>query len=258
MKMYFEDYGEGTPIVFLHAFPLSGKMWRRQIEAITEQGCRLILPDFRGFGISKDLPPADSIEEMAEDIAELLQFLNIGKAIIGGLSIGGYVIFNLYRLHPEIFSALILCDTNPVADTVEKRLQRLETIDRIKTVGVQTLREKMLPNLISPHTKNENPELLKELENLFGETAPASAISALKAMAERKDQTSVLERINVPTALIFGEEDRVTDLQTAKSLNDRIKNSRLFVVKNAGHFSNMEQPEQFNSVLKSFIKEVKF
>ena len=256
MNLAFEDYGNGVPVVLIHAFPLTNKMWNVNKKPIIESGFRLILPDLRGFGRSPNFSETNSIEAMARDIDELLSFLKIEKAIIGGLSMGGYVTFNLYRLFPQKFAGLVLCDTNSASDTGEKRKLRYELIKKIESQGSQALIENMLPNLISDFTKNTNRELVAELETMFAEIEPEAATTALHAMAEREDQTEILGKINVPTVLIFGEEDRVTNLQTAKNLHGQIKNSRFYTIKNAGHYSNMEQPGQFNKILKNFIQEV--
>ena len=257
MKLDFEEHGSGSPVVLLHAFPLSKKMWSENIESIVDLGFRLILPDLRGFGNSPDFSEKITIEAMARDVDELLNFLKIEKAIIGGLSMGGYVAFNLYRLSPQKFAGLILCDTNAAADTEEKRNLRFKLIEKIESQGTQALIENMLPNLIGEYTKTRNRELIARLKIMFAETKPEAAISALRAMAERQDQAAILEKINIPTVLIFGEEDQVTNLQTARSLHAQIKNSVFYTIKNAGHYSNMEQPEQFNKILISFLQEVK-
>ncbi|HEX8286809.1 MAG TPA: alpha/beta hydrolase [Pyrinomonadaceae bacterium] len=257
MQIAFRDYGGEFPLVLLHAFPLSRKMWNGNIEAITDSGFRLILPDLPGFGQTPNSSAATSIEEMAVDIAELLDSLKIEKAIIGGLSMGGYVALNLYRLFPEKFAGLILCDTTSSLDTEEKRNQRFELIKKIETHGIQILIEKMLPNLIGEHTKKSNRKLVARIEEMFAETNSVSVISALRAMAERKDHTDLLDKINVPTVLIFGEEDQITNLHTARVMNEKINDSRLYTIKNAGHYSNLEQPDEFNEALKNYIEDLK-
>jgi len=256
MKLAFEEHGDGQSLILLHAFPLSRKMWRGQIESLREKNFRVILPDLRGFGESHNFSDINLIEDMAMDVAELLSDLKIQKAIIGGLSMGGYVAFNLFALFPEKFSALILCDTNASADTEEKRTGRFEMIKKIQSDGADALIENMLPKLIGENTKQNKKDLVREIEEMFAEVKPDAAVAALRAMAERKDHSAVLEKISVPTLLIFGEEDEVTNLDTAKDLNEQIKNSNLVIIKNAGHYSNLEQPEQFNAALTNFAEKV--
>jgi pimeloyl-ACP methyl ester carboxylesterase len=115
----------------------------------------------------------------------------------------------------------------------------------------------MLPDLVSDFTKVNNKKLMTELEQMFAEADRQALIAALRGMAERESRDELLKSIDVPTILIFGEEDSVTDLNVARSMQNRISNSDLFIIKNAGHYSNLEQPEQFNSVLLNFLTEVK-
>jgi 3-oxoadipate enol-lactonase len=258
MNLSFDDIGKGKPIVLIHAFPLSKEMWKTQAELLAANGFRVILPDLPGFGENVLFFQQYSIEETARKISELLESLQIERAIIGGLSMGGYVLFNLFRIAPEKFSALILCDTTYLADSNEKRNSRFELISNIEKQGSSTLIENMLPNLISENTKKNNPALTGKLQDIFSKVNPLSAINALKSMAERKDNSDILKQISVPTLLIFGEFDKVTNLENAQKMYQMISDSELAIVEDAGHFSNLEQPEQFNQALLSFCRCVEF
>lgn len=254
MKVAFEKYGKGMPIVLLHAFPLSRKMWKQQINVLVESDCYVILPDFRGFGETQIASDKTTMEDLANDIRELLDHLEIEKAIIGGLSMGGYVTLNLYRLHPEKFAAMILADTSSLADTEEKRLGRFSLIEKTLTHGMNAIIEEMLPHLTSDYTKACNPDLIKQLEKEFLQTDPEGAIAALRGMAERLDHTDMLPEISVPTLLIFGREDKVTNLDGARLLNNKIPNSKLEIIEDIGHYSNLENSERFNTILDDFVK----
>lgn len=257
MKLAFEEHGEGKPVVLLHAFPLSRKMWQPQVKALKGKNYRLILPDLRGFGESHSFSDLNSMEDMAKDIAEMLEVLKIERAIIGGLSMGGYVTFELFQLIPEKFAALILCDTNSSADTAEKRESRFDLIAKVEKNGVQSLIDEMLFKLLGEYTKKSNPALVKQLEKSYSEVNPKAAIAALYGMAQRNDNSNVLNKNSLPTILIFGNEDEVANLETATKMQQKILNSRLEVVENAGHYSNLEQPVHFNSILDNFLSLVK-
>ncbi len=256
MKLDFEEHGSGFPVLLLHAFPLSRKMWKPQIEAFTAENVRLVLPDLRGFGGSGLDANISRMEEMADDIAELLDRLDIKQAVIGGLSMGGYVTFNLYRLRPELFRAMIMCDTNSADDSQEKRENRFKLIENIIENGTQALIDNMLPHLTGSFTKANNKDLIAKLTRMFAETDPLAAIAALRGMAERSDHTYLLPEIDVPTLLVFGEEDELTDLKIAEGMHEKIRDSRLSVIKDAGHYSNLEQPEQFDQAVVSFLREI--
>ncbi len=257
MEFVYEDLGEGFPVVLIHAFPLSKSMWKPNIDSILNSNYRVICLDLPGFGNNKIASDELTMEGIANYISDLLNKLKIKKAIFCGLSMGGYVTFNLYRLFPELVSGLILCDTNCEDEDSSKQQLRYDLIKEIEAKGSQALIDNILPNLISGFTKLNNKDLVKKLEKDFLEASSVSAIAALKAMAIRKDHTYLLQEINIPTLLIFGEQDKVTNLETANLMNERIQNSTLKVIKNAGHYSNLENPDEFNIAVTSFLNSFK-
>jgi 3-oxoadipate enol-lactonase len=256
MKIEFEERGEGKPVVLLHAFPLSRRMWNAQAIALEAEGCRVIVPDLRGFGESHNFSDINTMEDMAQDIFEILETLEIERAIVGGLSMGGYVTVNFLKKFPEKISALILCDTNANSDTEDAREARFDLIEKIETEGAQALIDEMLPKLICENTKQNKKELVAEIEEMFRKVNPQAAVAALRGLAARIDNTDLLDKISVPTLLIFGVEDKVTHLEAAEKMAGAIPNAKLVKIANAGHYSNLEQPEAFNQALIDFIKTV--
>jgi pimeloyl-ACP methyl ester carboxylesterase len=256
MKIEFEEHGAGKPVVLLHAFPLSREMWRPQIEALQAAGCRVIVPDLRGFGANHSFSDINTMEDMAQDVAEMLDTLKIERAVIGGLSMGGYVAFNFLRKFPEKIAALVLCDTNAAADSEATRAFRFELIEKIEIDGAQALIDEMLPNLICRNTIENKKELVRAIEEMFKKVNPQAAVAALRGMAGRLDQTDLLNRISIPALLIFGEEDKVSNLETAEKMRSAIPIASLVKIHGAGHYSSLEQPEIFNRALIDFIKLV--
>ncbi len=248
----FKEKGNGYPVVLLHAFPLDSEMWFPQMPLANEK-FRFLCLDLPSFGESAPLDE-NSLENIAKKVLQTLDSLKIEKAAIGGLSMGGYVTFNLYRIAPERFFAVLLFDTSPLADTEEKRNSRFELINEVEQKGSFALIEKMLPNLISEHTKNENQSLVEWLKEKFSKTNPKGVVKALEAMAHRKDHSYMLKDISVPTLLIFGEHDNVTNLEIAEKMRSEIPNAELHKIPKAGHYSNLENPEAFNSALKNFLE----
>jgi pimeloyl-ACP methyl ester carboxylesterase len=233
-------------------------MWKAQAETLASHGYSVILPDLPGFGENNENFERFTIEEMAAQVLDLIKSLNLQKVIIGGLSMGGYVLLNLFRIAPEYFSGLILCDTTYLADTVEKRNGRFELILKIEKQGSMALAENMLPNLISEETKQNNQALTAKLANLFSDVNPVAAVNALQSMAERIDCTEVIAGIKVPTLLIFGEFDKITNIENAKKMKELIRESELQIIKHAGHYSNLEKPDEFNRILLDFCNRVKY
>jgi pimeloyl-ACP methyl ester carboxylesterase len=255
IEMAYDDTGGGgAALVLLHGFPFDRSTWRGQSEALGGE-FRVVAPDLRGLG---ETTPggAVTIEAMAEDVAALLDELSLGRVVLGGLSMGGYVAFEFFRKFPGRVRALVLADTRPQADTEEGRRTREENARRVLKDGMGPIVESMLPKLLAAKTRERGGEVLEGVRALMLGTSPEGAAAALRAMALRRDQTELLPSINVPTLIVVGDEDSITPPADAEALKTKIEGSRLVVVEGAGHLSNVEQPEQFNRALVEFLREL--
>jgi pimeloyl-ACP methyl ester carboxylesterase len=256
IEMAYEDSGgSGAPLVLLHGFPFDRSMWRGQASALGGE-FRVVAPDLRGLGETPLGDDGVSIEGMAEDVAALLDELNLGRVRICGLSMGGYVAFEFFRKYPERVRALVLADTRPQADTEDGRRTREETAQRVLKEGMAPVVESMLPKLLSAGTRERGGEVLESVRALMLGTSPEGAAAALRAMALRRDQTELLPSINVPTLILVGNEDAVTPPADAEAMNAKIEGSRLVVIEGAGHLSNVERPSEFNRALVEFLRSL--
>ncbi|MGD9561166.1 MAG: alpha/beta fold hydrolase [Pyrinomonadaceae bacterium] len=252
----YSELGSGPPVVLIHAFPLSRSMWAETAAAVARAGFRVITPDHRGFGENSSLADIHTMDEMASDVRDLLDHLSIPAATVGGLSMGGYVTMALYRLDPRRFTSLMLFDTTAAADTEEKRNGRFELIGRIESEGVGAVVEAFLPKLIGVSTMNSQPELAGRIEQWIRNADPNGIIAALRGMADRADSTTLLERVSVPTLLIFGEEDEITGRDAALGLTDAIPHAACTTIVGSGHLSNLERPDPFNSAVIDHLESI--
>jgi 3-oxoadipate enol-lactonase len=246
----YDDSGNGPAVVLLHGYPFNRTLWADQVDALSRSH-RVITPDLRGHGES-GVGPA-SMNRMASDVASLLDALDIHRVTIGGLSMGGYVTLAFYRQFPDRVNALILADTRAQADTAENKRVRAEQVKTILSQGMKPIVDTMLPKLLHPETVSKRPEVVKRLRDMMHHTKPEGAAAALEAMAAREDQTELLRSIAVPTLIIVGKDDPITPLQDSVKMRERINGSRLIVIENASHVSNLERPEEFNNALTSFL-----
>jgi 3-oxoadipate enol-lactonase len=253
IELAYEVSGKGSPVVLLHGFPFNRTLWREQVEALSER-YRVITVDLRGHGETAATRTPATMEEMARDVAALLDDLRIARIALGGLSMGGYVALAFYRLFPERVRALILADTRPQADTEAARLTREETAVRALGDGMHTIADAMLPKLFAPATQDERPEVVARVREMILNTDPQGAASALRGMAVRGDQTEFLREINCPTLIVVGDLDLITPPADAEIMNREIRGSRLEVVAGAGHVSNIERPAEFNRALENFLR----
>ena len=241
-------------VVLLHAFPLNAALWRPQIDR-APTGWRFVTPDFPGFGRSS-LPPARSMEEMARAVLHGLDEQGISRAVIGGLSMGGYVAMALYRLAPERFSGLILADTRATADSDQQRDARTKMIATVREHGAAAVADEMLPKLLGATSQARRPELAARVRTMIEGNAREAIAGAAEAMMGRQDSRPLMAQVAVPTLIVCGREDVLTPPADSEWLHQAIRGSRLHLLDEAGHLSNLEAPDQFSFALNAFLGEV--
>lgn len=252
-ELSYDDIGEGgIPIIFLHGYPFDKTMWESQIDALHPTH-RLIACDIRGFGKSTDEESKLSIDMFGEDLNAFMDKLEIDKAIICGLSMGGFIALNAYQRFPDRFEALILCDTQCIADTPEVKKNRYEVIEEIGLDGVTKFNEGFIKSVFHQDSLKNQKELVEKLRKVVFANSQTIITNGLKALAERSETCSTLSEITLPTLIICGREDEVTPLIESEKMNASITGSTLQVIEKAGHVSNLEQPEAFNTCLLDFL-----
>jgi len=252
----YDDVGEGEiPIIFLHGYPFDKTMWQGQIDFLASSH-RLIPCNIRGFGKSKDEESKLSIDMFADDLIEFMDKLIIEKAILCGLSMGGFIALNAIKKSPNRFEALILCDTQCIADSTEVREKRYKTIDKIEADGAEKFNEGFINSVFHKNSMTNKKELVSQLSSVVFSNSNHIIKQGLVAIAERTETCSTLGDISIPTLIICGREDEVTPLEQSEYLNANIKDSTLQVIDDAGHVSNLEQPEAFNTHLLEFLNEL--
>ncbi|MDF5752567.1 alpha/beta fold hydrolase [Spongiactinospora sp. TRM90649] len=253
MHLYSRSAGSGVPVLLLHAFPLSSAMWLAQREGLSAR-CRVITPDMRGFGgsVLHDEPP--SIDAMADDIADLLDAEGIERAVIGGLSMGGYVAMAFCRRHPDRLLGVILAGTKATADTEPIRDNRERIASTVTEQGSGILLDEVLPGLVGTTTKQRRGMVFGRVRGLVQAAPPGAVAWASRAMAGRPDSFDTLRDLKVPALVIVGEEDVLAP--DAEAMVDAVPDARLVVIGAAGHLCAVEQPEAFNRAVASFVAEV--
>lgn len=252
----YDDVGEGEiPIIFLHGFPFDKSMWHLQLDAL-KTSHRLIAYDIRGFGKSTDTASLLSIDMFADDLIKFLDALSINKAIVCGFSMGGYIALNALKRFPERFKALVLCDTQCVADTAEAKEKRAMAIDEIAKDGVTLFNEGFLKKVFHKDSLKSKRKLVDQLKTVVFGNSTHIITQGLLAMDSRKETCSILEKIDIPTLILCGRQDEVTPLAQSEFMHENIRASILHIIENAGHVSNLEQPDAFNTFLGEFLDDV--
>ena len=248
----YDVRGEGPPVLFLHAFPMGLAMWDAEAQALqaTHQVIRF---DCRGFGAS---PPGDGLltmERIADDAAALLDHLGVGRAVVCGLSMGGYAAFAMVRRHADRLKGLVLADTRAGADSEEGRQARAVLAEKVGREGSSAAADANVPKLLGETTHRERPEVVARVRDVILRNPARGIMDALAGLAARADSTPTLREIRVPTLIVCGVEDTLTPVSESRALNDAIPASRLELLAGAGHLSNLENPAAFQGALLTFL-----
>jgi 3-oxoadipate enol-lactonase len=251
LEVAYDDVGAGIPLLFIHGWPHNRTLWAPQLSGLPTQA-RCLAPDLRGFGGSSVQAPY-SIDQYADDLAAFLAMLGVERAVVCGLSMGGYVALAMLRRHRALLRGLILTSTRATADTVEGKEKRARLIEFVRDRGVEALAGRQLKAMVGETTFNSRPDVLEALRQLRADAPSDGVIGALEAMAARPDATSLLGGIDFPTLVVSGAEDSLTPPDEIRALAAAIPRSRLEVIQGGGHVCSYERPAAFNHVVTEFL-----
>jgi pimeloyl-ACP methyl ester carboxylesterase len=246
----YREAGQGPPLVLLHGFISDSRCWMTQLSELSDR-FRVISWDAPGAGSSSDPPDAFTTESYARCLAHFLDIVGVDRAHVVGLSWGGILAQEFYRLYPERPRSLVLADTYagwkgslPASACSE----RLASCLLAATGPSDALVAKMLPGMF---TDGASQAMREELSAIITDFHPRGLQLMSRSSAEM-DTRDLLPTIAVPTLLLWGDDDSRSPLHIAEQLNAAIPGSELVVIRNAGHVSNMEQPGAFNACVRRF------
>ncbi len=253
ITLAYDDAGDGPSLLFIHGFPLCRKMWRPQMNKLPVAGYRVIAPDLRGFGESEVPEGPYSMEIFADDMVGLLDHLEIDQAVIGGMSMGGYVLFNLLERYPERVKGAIFITTRATADDEAAKARRLQMAADVLKFGPQMVADAFEKLLFAPATAAERPKLLEEVYSWMTGNASSGLAGGLLAMRERKDYSSLLSTFRVPALAIGADQDQAAPPDTSRAIAAGIPGCSLCIIPDAGHMVNLEDVKSFTNSIKDFL-----
>lgn len=241
-------------VVLLHGFPHDRSLWSGQVSAhdTAFPGTRLLVPDLPGFGRSAPLA-VPGMDGHADAVAALLDAAGVSQAVIGGLSMGGYVAMAFWRRHPDRVRALILMDTKAGADDDAGRAKRRELIATVQRDGVGMLVDGLVASQLGPVTLEREPAAVERVAVMLRRAPALGVVSAAQAMMDRPDSTGTLETITVPTLVLVGVDDLLTPVTESIAMSSAIRGSRLVTIPDAGHLAPLEQPQVVNAAIAEFL-----
>ena len=244
--------GDGPPVVLLHPFPAHHEFWMPVAQSLASR-YRLVLPDLRGHGESGVGEGPATMAKHAADVAHVMDDARVGRAPLIGVSIGGYLLFEFWRQHPDRVAALGLCNTKAPADNSEARAARLQAANDVLDRGTEPFLHSMIPRLLGKTTFETRPDMVDGALRMMRQMSPEDIAQVQRGMAERPDSIDTLKNINVPALLVTGDEDILTGINEAELMRRHIAGSHLRVIPKAGHYSPWEQPEEAFKIIRHFL-----
>ena len=254
-EIAYTTFGDGPPLVLLHPFPAHHGLWLPAAQLLSPK-YRVVLPDLRGHGESEAGDGPATMEKHANDLIRVLDDAGVGPAIFGGVSIGGYILFEFWRRHRDRMAALVLSCTRAQADTPDARGTRLKNAELVLERGTEWFVDLMAPKLIGRTTQEMRPDLVSDARRMMLKMSPQHLAQVQQGMAARADSVPTLKTINIPTLILMGEEDIVIPVADGELMRQHISASRLAVIPKAGHFAIWEQPEAAGKLLRQFVDGV--
>jgi pimeloyl-ACP methyl ester carboxylesterase len=231
----------GFTVLLLHAFPLDARMWDETRKALGEVAV-----------VAPTLPPEGDGRTLSGWAAAVLGLVE-GEIVPVGVSMGGYLAFELWRQAPERISGLVLSDTRAGPETDEGRVGREQTIELIREHGAVGLWGEMEPKLFSPAAE---PEVVAQARSIALEQSPSDLIACVEAIRDRPDSRPTLATIDVPTLVVVGEKDELTPPHEAAAIASGIAGSKLVTIPDSGHLPPLERLGAFRSSLRGLLAEV--
>ncbi|WP_020666965.1 alpha/beta fold hydrolase [Amycolatopsis nigrescens] len=244
------------PLVLVHGHPFDRSMWRPQVQRFGRTGRRVLAADLRGYGESTVVPGKTSLSTFAEDLAALLDLLGVADIVLGGLSMGGQIVLEFYRLFPDRVRGLLLADTFAQAETGPGRQARYDLADRLVREGMTGYANEILPKMVAPDNIRTLPAVAAQVWDMMAGAPAEGAAAALRGRAERPDYSALLSAIAVPALVVVGREDEFTPVADAEFMSERIPGAELAVIEGAGHLPNLERESAFNIVTARFLETV--
>ena len=253
VSLAIETRGTGPAILFIHGFPLDHTIFRHQLDTLS--GYRRIALDLRGMGRSDAPDLGYSMATYADDVAAVLEALGESRVVVCGISLGGYVAFELIRRHRDRVRAVVLMDTRAEADSAEGRKARDVLISRVRDQGALAAAEAMLPRFFTPAAP---PELIQRVRDIILRTPVSGITGALTAMRERPDSTPLLSELTgIPALVVVGDQDVITPPPLAQAMSSALPEGRLVQIPGAGHLPCIEQPVPTTRAVLKFLQALR-
>ena len=254
LSVFLSGDQESKAIIFVHGFPFDHFMWDAQINELSKNYF-CVTYDIRGLGESTVGDGQVTMESFVDDLETLIDELMLDKPILCSLSMGGYISLRAIERIQNKFSGLILCDTKSEADDNAGKLKRAVAIKQINNGDFENFIEAFVRNCFAERFVKEKSAEYRMVVDRSKKNDPLSVKGCLLAMAGRTDTTDSLSKINLPTLVICGSEDKLSPPNVMKPMSEKIPNSKFVLIEGAGHMTPIENPQEVISAIKEFLTQ---
>jgi pimeloyl-ACP methyl ester carboxylesterase len=256
IRMAYDVVGSGPTVVLIHGFPLCRRMWQPQVQALAAAGFRAVVPDLRGYGESQAGDRPGGMDLFADDLIALMDHLKIDRAVVGGMSMGGYVLLNLLARYPQRVVAACFIVTRSDADDETGRGKRNHLIGEIEAGNPGAVPTAFAPLLFAGQTVTERPQLVEEVRGWMVATDPVGLVLGLQAIRDRVDSNQLLPTLTLPALVVGARDDKAIPPDKSTYLAEHIAGAELCMIDGGGHMVNLEQVEAFNNGLIGFLQQL--
>ncbi len=248
--------GHGPAMMLVHGYPLSGELFAKN-RAVLARRYTVVTPDLRGFGSSTTPDTKGGVELYAKDMLAVMDHLSIRRAIIGGMSMGGPVVLEMYREAPQRFRGMVLIDstTSPANDVEKAQWPGFGKQARDK--GVASMIPVLMPQMLTTPTRTGNPALVKYIGGIVKKGSVNAAVGGGGTLANRPDSRPMMAHAKIPVLIVVGQDDPIYPLEMAQKMHQDIPHSHLVVVPGAAHAAIIEKPEACNRALAAWASTVR-
>jgi pimeloyl-ACP methyl ester carboxylesterase len=256
MKLAYRQTGQGPAVLFIHGFCENKDLWLafEQDLSATHQTIAVDLP---GFGESRDNGHYHSVEEMAREVRELLDALEVSRCAVVGHSLGGYVALALADLYPALIGGLCLFHSTAYADSEEKKHTRNKTALFIEKNGLGPFLENFVPSVFYTPRKQELASAMKAYSEMTRQTPVATAVAVTKAMRDRPDRSHVLTEARYPVMFIAGKEDTAVPLESSREQFFLPSRATIHLLAQTAHTGMIERPEESRVMVRNFLELIR-
>jgi 3-oxoadipate enol-lactonase len=235
-------------ILLIHAFPVDASMWSAQVEALSDEHT-VLAPSLPGFGGTPSVGDVMTMDAAADFLSGELDRSGVDRAVVCGLSMGGYVAFSLWRRHRARVAGLVLANTRAEPDDDAAKERRRTVADKARNEGSEAIAQSPPPLL----SEDAGVDLWDRVKGWIRAQPGESIAAASLGLAEREDSRPILGEIEVPTAVVTSTGDTLIPPEVSSPMAEAIPQADLVILEGAGHLSNLEDPQGFNTALRAVL-----